>query len=296
MIDYVTLLRVHVLVFFAASIEVSMVSVRARPLQSTAFVATTLRRSLTSKTTVLQSGLLPIMREKEEYHFGLSCAENDFSGDYEIQRLKFGPTASKPGFLRKKFPAVSWHVLPNWLTYCRCAAIPLLVVFFYLSSCNAIPCCIFAVASATDYLDGYLARKWDISSDFGAFLDPVADKLMVSTTLILLAGRYGALVAIPACIILAREIAVSALREWMAGKGLRNVVQVGFQGKLKTATSMLSLTLLLLVPITGAKFWRKMQDFSFLLLYLSTLMTISSGSLYFRAASQFLEKEKSVVI
>ena len=113
---------------------------------------------------------------------------------------------------------------------------------------------------------------------------------MVSTALILLSGRYGASVAIPASIILAREIAVSALREWMAGKELRNVVQVGFQGKIKTATTMLSLALLLLVPNTGARFWRNMQSLSFLLLYLSTLMTITSGSVYFRAAAPFLGK------
>jgi len=86
------------------------------------------------------------------------------------------------------------------------------------------------VASFTDWLDGYLARRWDITSAFGAFLDPVADKLMVSTALILLSGRYGAIVAIPSAIILAREIAVSALREWMAQKGLRDSVKVGIQG------------------------------------------------------------------
>jgi CDP-diacylglycerol--glycerol-3-phosphate 3-phosphatidyltransferase len=92
---------------------------------------------------------------------------------------------------------------------------------------------IFAIASLTDYLDGYLARRWDICSPFGAFLDPVADKLMVSTALILLTGKYGYAVAIPSAIILAREIAVSALREWMASKGLRDSVKVGFQGKVR---------------------------------------------------------------
>ncbi len=92
---------------------------------------------------------------------------------------------------------------------------------------------IFAVASITDYLDGYLARRWDICSPFGAFLDPVADKLMVSTALILLSGKYGSVVAIPTSIILAREIAVSALREWMASRGKRDSVKVGFQGKVK---------------------------------------------------------------
>ena len=116
----------------------------------------------------------------------------------------------------------------------------------------------------------------------------------MSTALILLSGRYGALVAIPTCIILAREIAVSALREWMAGKGLRNLVQVGFQGKLKTATTMLSLTLLLLVPTTCASFWMNIQALSLLLLYLSSLITVTSGSIYFRAAAPYLHKERGV--
>ena len=118
---------------------------------------------------------------------------------------------------------------------------------------------------------------------------------MVSTVLILLTGRYGASLAIPTSVILAREIAVSALREWMAGKGLRNVVQVGFQGKLKTATTMISLAFMLLVPTTGARFWRNFKSFSFFLLYLSTFITVTSGSLYFRAATTFLEKEKNVL-
>lgn len=116
---------------------------------------------------------------------------------------------------------------------------------------------------------------------------------MVSTALILLVGRYGAPIAIPTSIILAREIAVSALREWMAGKGLRKVVQVGVMGKIKTATTMLSLTLLLLVPTSAAYFsyfWRNMRALSFTLLYISTLLTVMSGSSYFRAAAPFLRK------
>jgi phosphatidylglycerophosphate synthase len=117
---------------------------------------------------------------------------------------------------------------------------------------------------------------------------------MVSTALILLAGRYGAPVAIPTSIILAREIAVSALREWMSGKGLRNLVQVGFQGKLKTATTMLSLTLLLLVPAAGARCRLTLQAVSLLLLYLSTFITVTSGSLYFIAAAPFLNDERNV--
>jgi CDP-alcohol phosphatidyltransferase len=92
----------------------------------------------------------------------------------EILRKSFlGPNASPPGYLRRKFPDFPWHRVPNWLTYFRCVAIPLFVGVFYRPHSNIAASCLFAVASATDFLDGYLARKWDIASAFGAFLDPV---------------------------------------------------------------------------------------------------------------------------
>jgi phosphatidylglycerophosphate synthase len=115
---------------------------------------------------------------------------------------------------------------------------------------------------------------------------------MVSTSLILLSGRYGAQVAIPAAIILAREIGVSALREWMAGQGLRDLVQVGYQGKLKTALTMSALTLLLLVPVDGVGLLGKLRWLSFSLLYLCTVITVTSASLYFRAAAPFLIRSR----
>jgi CDP-diacylglycerol--glycerol-3-phosphate 3-phosphatidyltransferase len=149
---------------------------------------------------------------------------------------------------------------------------------------------LFAIASFTDWLDGYLARRWDITSAFGAFLDPVADKLMVSTSLILLAGRHGGIVAIPAAIVLAREIAVSALREWMAQRGQRDVVKVGLQGKIKTALTMVALTVLLLVPHPeGSGILSKLYNPGVVLLYLSSLVTITSGSVYFIAALPLLK-------
>eukprot|EP00980_Cylindrotheca_fusiformis_P017865 scaffold5653_cov147-Cylindrotheca_fusiformis.AAC.27 len=148
---------------------------------------------------------------------------------------------------------------------------------------------LFAVASFTDWLDGYLARRWDITSAFGAFLDPVADKLMVSTALILLAGRYGKAVSIPSSIILAREIAVSALREWMAQRGQRDVVKVGYQGKVKTALTMVALTVLLLVPTTqGSGFLDSLRVPGLVLLDLCSLVTVTSGSVYFMAAAPLL--------
>lgn len=216
-----------------------------------------------------------------------------------------GPNASTPGFLRKTFPTVPWYRIPNLLTYARCFAIPAFIYHFYTSTNpnkNLHSSLIFAIASITDYLDGYLARRWDICSSFGAFLDPVADKLMVSTALILASGKYGTVMALPTAIILAREIAVSALREWMASKGLRDSVKVGFQGKCKTALTMMALTVLLAVPdgwdvsksllplniAFKATGWNLVMNVGVLMLYMSALVTVTSGSVYFKAAGPVL--------
>ena len=205
-----------------------------------------------------------------------------------------GSGAPPPGFLRKTFPRIPWRRVPNWLTYLRCMAIPALVFLFYTPYAEKATSLLFAGASITDWLDGYLARRWDIASPFGAFLDPVADKLMVSTALILLSGRYGPSLVLPTAIILAREIAVSALREWCAQRGQRDTVQVGYQGKVKTALTMVSITLLLLVPGHG----RMVPMINLylpgtLLLYISTFITVTSGWMYFEAAAPLLlEKEE----
>jgi CDP-diacylglycerol--glycerol-3-phosphate 3-phosphatidyltransferase len=208
----------------------------------------------------------------------------------EAQQL-LGPNASPPGPLRSMFPKVPWHRIPNMLTYMRCLSIPAFVVLFYQPERHVATSVVFAMASITDYLDGFLARRWDIASPFGAFLDPVADKLMVSTALVLLAGRYGAEVAIPTSIILARELAVSALREWMAQRGKRDSVKVGMQGKVKTAATMMSLTILLLVPfesLNAAAWMDSLYQPGLALLYLCAGVTITSGSVYFRAAAPVL--------
>mmetsp|Transcript_11963 Transcript_11963/g.34598 ORF Transcript_11963/g.34598 Transcript_11963/m.34598 type:complete len:343 (+) Transcript_11963:156-1184(+) len=206
---------------------------------------------------------------------------------------KLGPNAPPPGLLRRTFPSFPWHRLPDWLTYTRCIAIPLLMGLFYVPHSNIATGWLFALASFTDWLDGYLARRWDISSAFGAFLDPVSDKLMVSTALILLAGRYGLIVAIPTSIILAREIAVSALREWMAQRGKRDIVKVGMQGKVKTALTMVSLTVLLFVPQDGAGLLGKLLTPGLALMYLCALVTVTSGSVYFIAAAPLLFGDES---
>jgi CDP-alcohol phosphatidyltransferase len=86
---------------------------------------------------------------------------------------KFGPKATPPGLLRRNFPSVPWHEIPNWLTIIRCLALPVFGTVFYLPRRHLLTSIIFSVASLTDYLDGYLARRWDVTSPFGAFLDPV---------------------------------------------------------------------------------------------------------------------------
>jgi len=206
-----------------------------------------------------------------------------------------GPNAkSPPGVLRSKLSGLPWHKLPDYLTYARAFAIPVFVAMFYANmkgKSHLYTGTMFAFASITDWLDGFLARRWDISTAFGAFLDPVADKLMVSTSLILLAGRYGAITAIPALIILAREIAVSALREWMAQRGERDTVKVGYQGKVKTALTMTTLTMLLYVP-ASAPTSAILYKIGIPLLYMSALVTITSGSVYFIAAAPALLNKK----
>lgn len=210
----------------------------------------------------------------------------------------------KPGWFRRSFPHLNYHKFPDYLTFARCAAIPLLCWTFYTPHKYGHIACgvLFASASVTDWLDGFLARRWSVSTSFGAFLDPVADKLMVSTALILLSGRHGAIVALPTCVILARELAVSALREWMAQRGQRDTVQVGMQGKVKTALTMVALTLMLLVPEIGAASAGGTAAGSWLgnlflpslaALYGCALLTVTSGAVYFRAAAPYLMESSS---
>ena len=142
--------------------------------------------------------------------------------------------------------ARAWQrATPNALTFARLAAAP--VVGVALGTPGGAPrvaCGAFALASVSDGVDGYLARRWRCESALGAFLDPVADKVLVSTALVMLSARLGLAVAAPAALIVAREVAVSALREWMAARGARDAVAVGASGKLKTATQMAALALL----------------------------------------------------
>ena len=145
--------------------------------------------------------------------------------------------------------------VPNTLTWIRIILIPLIVLAFYLPHywsfmpahwAGPIAAIIFSLAGITDWLDGYFARKLNQTSNFGAFLDPVADKLMISTALVLLVSRHdGFEVAIPAAIIIGREIAVSALREWMSELGRRHHIAVSGIGKYKTTAQITALIMML---------------------------------------------------
>jgi cardiolipin synthase len=141
--------------------------------------------------------------------------------------------------------------LPNSLTWLRILLIPLFVAVFYLPdgwvpthAINLTATGIFALAAITDWLDGWLARRLNQMSAFGAFLDPVADKLMVAAALIVLVDLQRAGIA-ASLIIIGREIAISALREWMAREGQSRSVAVSYIGKLKTTAQMLAILLLL---------------------------------------------------
>lgn len=140
--------------------------------------------------------------------------------------------------------------LPNILTLARIIAIPLFVFAFLWTHdmSNLVAFLIFSLAAVTDWLDGHLARKWGQTSAFGAFLDPVADKLMVATALVLIVYRDGGetvWLPLAAMVIIGREIAISALREWMAELGQRGRIKVSVVGKLKTILQMVALLLMI---------------------------------------------------
>ena len=140
--------------------------------------------------------------------------------------------------------------IPNTLTLFRIALIPVFVILFYLpfSWSFLASAMVFVLAAVTDWLDGYLARRLNQSTSFGAFLDPVADKLMVVIAIVLLVNeQQTAWFTIPALVVVGREILVSALREWMAEIGKRTSVAVSWLGKVKTFVQMLAIITLLAV-------------------------------------------------
>ncbi len=179
--------------------------------------------------------------------------------------------------------------LPTYLTLLRIALIPLLAIIFYLPwEYSNIACAfIFMIAAFTDWLDGYLARKLGLETAFGAFLDPVADKLMVAFVLVLIVQiEDSATIAIAAAVIIGREITIASLREWMAELGKRAKVKVSVLGKLKTTAQMVAITLLLYkqdlfgLPINLIGYW---------LLYIAAFLTIWSMINYLSAAITILK-------
>lgn len=175
--------------------------------------------------------------------------------------------------------------IPNSLTLLRICLIPVLVVVFYMPFKNhlMVAAVIFAFAAVTDWVDGYLARRLDQMTTFGAFLDPVADKLMVAIALVLLVERHDTLLfTLAACVIIGREIVISALREWMAELGERTSVAVSYIGKVKTAFQMIAITGLLAIDPARDETW--LLAACYLVLYTAAVLTLWSMVIYLRAA------------
>lgn len=185
--------------------------------------------------------------------------------------------------------------VPNTLTWARIALIPLFVGVYYLpgdmlseAHRNLSATVIFVAAAITDWFDGYLARSLGQTSAFGAFLDPVADKLMVAAALIMLV-QLERLDAMLAVIIIGREITISALREWMAKLGEASSVAVAFVGKLKTAAQMTAIPMLL---YNARLFGVEMRPIGTVLIWIAAALTLWSMGYYLRkAAPRFRESE-----
>ena len=180
---------------------------------------------------------------------------------------------------------------PMILTLLRIALIPVLVLFFYLPFewANLAAAAIFILAAITDWLDGYLARRLNLQSKFGAFLDPVADKLMVTTALILILHQHPTIWnALIAAIIIGRELTISALREWMSELGERNVVAVSKFGKWKTIAQMVGLGMMIWeYPFYGLPIFH----IGFALLVVAAGLTLWSMFVYIQAAWPSLLEE-----
>ncbi len=174
------------------------------------------------------------------------------------------------------------------LTLFRIAAIPAVVICFYSPLPNARPIAavLFGIAAVTDFIDGWVARRYGQSSRFGEFLDPVADKLMVAIVLVMLVQAQSHWFEdIIAMIIIGREITISALREWMATIGERANVQVSFSGKLKTTLQMFGIAFMV---YKHDLFGIPIYTVGFILLLAAAVMTIWSMVFYLKAAWPFI--------
>jgi CDP-diacylglycerol---glycerol-3-phosphate 3-phosphatidyltransferase len=195
--------------------------------------------------------------------------------------------------------------VPTWLTLLRIVLIPVLVLVFYLPFkwTNFAAAFVFILAAVTDWLDGWIARRYHLYSAFGAFLDPVADKLMVAVSLFLIVQDNPTMwMAIWAAVIVGREIAVSALREWMAELGQRATVKVASLGKIKTIVQMVALGCLLYASTPGkldrSDIWLGEWIFHLgdWLLALAAILTLWSGGQYLRAAWPILRADEKKAV
>jgi len=184
-------------------------------------------------------------------------------------------------------PAARFN-FPLFLTWCRIIAIPLFVAVLYVpedwiaeKTRNVISMWIFIGAAVTDWLDGYLARKWNQTTSFGAFLDPVADKLMVAAALIVLTEK-GLVDPFASLIIIGREITISALREWMAQIGRAKSVAVNMAGKVKTVAQLVAIPFLLFDDVLFGLFHTR--PVGHVMIGIAALITLWSMGVYLRAA------------
>lgn len=182
---------------------------------------------------------------------------------------------------------MNFWTIPNILTYFRILLIPVFVVlgFCHFHGHEMAVAVVFALAALTDWFDGFLARYLKQGSAFGEFLDPVADKLMITAALILLVTEYpNMIMAVAGVVIISREIVISALREWMADLGKRTSVKVSFIGKVKTAAQMFAIFVLLTQPPV----MNHIVIAGMVLLYIAVVLTLWSMMLYLQAAWKVL--------
>ncbi|MEJ2743252.1 MAG: CDP-diacylglycerol--glycerol-3-phosphate 3-phosphatidyltransferase [Gammaproteobacteria bacterium] len=185
--------------------------------------------------------------------------------------------------------------IPNLVTVIRILMIPVFVLFasFAENWAYIVMALVFSVAAMTDWLDGYLARRLDQSSRLGAFLDPVADKLIVVVALLLLVHKHNSFwLTLPVVVITMREILISALREWMAEMGKRTSVAVSYLGKVKTTVQMISIILLLVAPVD---IQHKLTIFGYMMLYVAAALTVWSMMMYLMAAWPVLKAGELLV-
>ena len=185
--------------------------------------------------------------------------------------------------------------LPNILTLFRIALIPFFVLFFYLPFNNHqwVAVGIYVIASLTDWLDGFLARQLKQTSNFGEFLDPVADKLMILSALLLCASKFTTpLFTIPALVILCREIIISALRAWMSKYGKKFSIKVNLIAKSKTAIQMIAIGFLI-SQIDSPFILSKLLVIGYILFYIAVILTVWSMLIYINLAIENMHKKNS---